>query len=198
MAEIVPAVFWEAFATESAHIREQLFTGELRPAYERVVHLLDQAGYTHAVELTVDDDDGCLIFTPESNAELARVVDDFVGAAPPVPGWKVFNRRQQKPWEDALTMAEDVWQVNASDARFVVEQADTGFNVTMLSDAAEFLAGAEAEGFVTFFLEHALGEQLCMERVRTRGLRSPDVNVKSMGPRALVKLVVDGEVPEEG
>ncbi len=183
--------FWELFHSEKDDLRSQIFAGSIREAYDRIGELLSQAHYPHVHEITCDDESAILIFTPESDPGIAVIVDAFVKAAPMLSGWKVFNRRQRKPIEDALVMLNDVYEVDATDAAFSIECTLNKFDVVMHTGVAAILGEAEKEGFVSFFLEHALGEEVAMSMIGCRSVMSSDPEKASYSPKMFVETILN-------
>jgi hypothetical protein len=165
-------LFWEQFNSEKDTLRSQIFEGSVRAAYDRIGALLALAHYPHVHEITSDDNSAILIFTPESDPSVAEIVDWFVKAAPTamLSGWKVFNRRQRKPLKDAFLLLEHVYEVDATDAVFSIEPTLNKFDIVMYTASAVILGEPEKEGFVSFFLEHALGEEIAMGLIGHRSV----------------------------
>lgn len=189
-----PEQFWRAFDLESHKLFDLVFSSNVLAAYQRIGELLSGANYPYVYEVTSDENNAILVFTPESDADLARIVDAFVRVAPPIPKWRVFNRRQRRPVEDAFAMLEKVYEVDASDAVFSICKATNGFDVTMHTDAAELLGDPEKEGFASFFLEHAIGEELAMRMVRKRDVARLDDNASCLSPGSFVEAMVAAAV----
>jgi hypothetical protein len=184
-------LFWQSLLEESEVLRRQITGGAIRAAYDRVQELLQFSNVDFVHELTYDDDgDAVLVFSPESNPDVAKRIDAFVDAAPLLPKWKVFTRRQRKPANDAFVMLRHVYSLNASDATFLIQRLPNGFSVTMYSAVASELGAAEATGFVHFFLEHALGEALAMAYVSDASVQVPQAEQKGITPQQLVDFFV--------
>lgn len=184
-------LFWESFLREKDKLRKMVFAGEISSAYYRIGELLTLSNYSNVYEITCSDELAILVFTPESDQRLAIVVDAFVNDAPTIPGWKIVNRRQRKPVEDALSMLEEVYDVELTDLAFSIEKADAGFNVIMYTTAADILGEPEKEGFVSFFLEHALGEEVSMALIFDRSVGLPNGSRKMMEPSLFVATVIE-------
>lgn len=176
-----------------ADLRNAVLAGDVAAPYERIGDLLGRAGIDFVHEVTATDDAAVLIFTPESDPAVAAEVDRLVSAAPPLPGWEIFGRRQRKDAADALTIAEDVYDIPLADARFrVVPRADGGVDVEMFTGAAEEVPADVARGMVQFFLEHAIGEAAAMDVVRAVRLRPAAEGGSDTLPPAELAGTIDG------
>jgi hypothetical protein len=185
-----PIIFWNLFSEEKDELYTQIISGNVRPAYERIGEFATLANFPYVYEVTSDADNAILIFTPESDRDIAIVIDSFVAAAPALPRWKIFNRRQAKPVEDAFAMLENVYEVDVRDATFSMEQGSAGFDVVMYSKAADILGEEEKEGFVSFFLEHAIGEANAMAFVGRRAIHAHDRRGIALSPHDFVTRVL--------
>lgn len=181
--------FWESFSTEARFLSEQVLSGNAGMAYHRIAEILDRASCDFVFELTSDDTKAHLIFTPESDPLTARLIDGFLLHAPSLPNWKLFGRRQRCDIDDAFERLERVYDVNARDAVFSTEINDDDIKVTMHCDAARILRDAEKIGFVTFFLEHALGEELTMKRISACEVNAVKPQ-NSLCPRELISALL--------
>ena len=202
-------MFWDAFLLEKDRLYEMIFSDDFYAAYQRIGKLLAFADYSHVYEVTCDDNAALLIFTPESDSEIATIVDAFVEKAPVIPGWKVLNRRQRKTVEDAIAMLEEVYEVELQDIGFSIEETRSGLNVIMYTTTADILEEREKEGhtrvkegFLSFFLEHALGEEVSMSLIRERYVQHPDHSIKLMEPHVFVTAILEiairqGIIPQE-
>jgi hypothetical protein len=175
--------FWQRFCLQADEIREQLMKRNLPAAFESVERILNAAGFDFAFELTFDGGAGVLILTPEGDARSAHAIDQLLDARPSVPRWRFFGRRQRKPIQDAVTFVRRLYERDIDDARFLISPAGDKVDVTMFSSAMDDLAGDEREGLVATFLDHALGEDRVMSKIRfMKGSSHPDV-----GPHLLTK-----------
>jgi hypothetical protein len=164
--QIIPQQFWAAFAQEAASLREYVLSARLNAAYERLCQLLEQAHYPYICELSREGETASLIFTAESNASVAKVVDWFVGFAPLVPGWQIYNRRQAKSFESVELILKSIFDYNFSDSLFLYVALEDGFAVMMYSDSAQFLYDLERASAALRCLEHYLGEEFVIDYVR--------------------------------
>ncbi len=160
-----PHDFWAAFRAEADELARKIAAGDLRGPFQRVESLLDEHGLQFCFDLTEEGHDAVLVLTPEGDHEQARLVDDLLGAMPPIAGWRVYGRRQRKPLKDAFTFVRHVYGRDVSDATFSLQEADAGVVVTMHSAAMGGLSDEEVAGLVATFLDHALGEDVVMDRV---------------------------------
>lgn len=178
--------FWSAFRVGADELARQIATGDLRGAFQRMESLLDEHGLQFCFELTEEGSDAVLVLTPEGDQEQAQLIDDLVGAMPPIAGWRVYGRRQRKPLRDAFTFVRHVYGRDVSDATFSLRETPEGVVVTMHSAAMSGLAEEEVEGLIATFLDHALGEDVVMDRVNGlaagggRGHLSPEELVTSL------------------
>jgi hypothetical protein len=153
-------------------------------------YLLCQANYSYVYEVTSDESHALLIFTPESDSEVALIVDAFVSAAPMIPGWTIFNRRQRRAVEDALAMLEQVYDVDASDVVLSIRENSNSFDVAMYTKLAEILGEPEKEGFISFFLEHALGEAFAMKWIKRKEILLPGKAKLFLTPHVFVEQIL--------
>src|SRR5262245_60257265 len=101
--EVKYLFFWDAFSDKAVQLRELLLNGQISLVCSRVHQLLIREGIQFAYEVTIEPPDtAVLIFSPESNPAIAPAVDEFVKAAPPLPGWVVYPRRQRCDWKVAF------------------------------------------------------------------------------------------------
>lgn len=171
-----PSDFWNSFANESKLLYEQVFHGKLFLAYDRICKLLESANCPYVCEVTCNDQEAILIFTPESDPEVAKEIDEFVYSAPVIPNWGLYTRRQRKPVDDVLEILKEIYGLDASDATFSAVKKGSSIDVVMHTKAASEMTTTEASGFVEMFLEHALGEQTSMSIVGNRSIDSLTAN----------------------
>ncbi len=179
--------FWQAFGDEAAALATRIAAGNLREAFQRVESLLHEHGFDFCFELTEEGREAVLVLTPEGDQERARRIDHLVKARPEIPGWRVYGRRQRKPLEDAFAFVRHVYSLDVSDATFDLRETPKGYEVTMRSKAMEGLTGEEAQGLVSTFLDHAVGEDVVMARVA--GLAAHDGR-GHLSPAALVTSLI--------
>ncbi|QOV91880.1 hypothetical protein IPV69_11215 [Humisphaera borealis] len=183
--------FWNAIQSVQEELRTNIMAGNVVPAYTWVGQALQRSRIDIVHEVTSDDTDAILVFTPESDPKVAREIDMLLAAAPRMNGWKIFGRRQRQEVEDALRMTEEVYDVDLRDARFIVTSLQTGgLEITMFTAAAREFESAAAAGLATFFLEHAIGEMLLMQTVRSARLEPLDDALgSSIGASELFEMV---------
>ncbi|NMO15649.1 hypothetical protein HPC49_20780 [Pyxidicoccus fallax] len=146
------------------------FEASPRSIFDAVEQALQGAGFDLAFDLTADTDSTVLlIFTPEGDAEAARVVDALVARAPALPGWRVLGRRPRaRSWSDALTLVGTIAEVDLGDARFWMSPPSSGGGIHLAMVAAALgdfePEGARAVAMLT--LHHLLGEAFVMQAVR--------------------------------
>jgi hypothetical protein len=163
---IIPQQFWATFAQEAASLRAEVLSSRLHTAYARLCQLLEQSQYPHICELSREGETAVLIFTAESNALVAEAVDWFVGFAPVLPGWRIYTRRQAKPFESVTLILKSIFGCDFSDSLFLYVALEDGFAVMMYSDSARNLADLERACAALRCLEHYLGEEFVITYVR--------------------------------
>jgi hypothetical protein len=179
--------FWQAFGAEEAALADRITAGNLRQAFERVESLMQEHGFDFSFELTEEDGKAVLVLTPEGDQEQARRIDQLLQASPGITGWRLYGRRQRKPLKDAFAFVRNIYGVDISHATFDIQETPKGYEVTMHSKAVKGLPVAEAEGLVATFLDHAVGEEVVMARVRR--LAAHD-GLGHLSPAALVASLV--------
>lgn len=157
--------FWEAFSTMSGELGQDVASGKLREAFQRVDALLQGLDLDFCFELTREGDTAVLVLTPEGDPQKGSMIDALVAAKPEIPGWRVYRRRQRKPLKDALAFVRRIYGLDLSDATFDLRGSPGRYEVVMHSKVAEGLAPDEAYGLVATFLDHAIGEEVVMARV---------------------------------
>ncbi len=184
--------FWKTLVSEAAEMHRAVF-GEgfeaLRRAHSRVRELLDAAEAPFMYEMTNEGNDLVLLFTPEWDLDEAAELDWFVSLAPPIPAWKLYTRRQRKDCDMAFDLLANALNAVARDARFAVVAVEGGVHITMHSRVWDEFTTTGREGCVRFFLSHALGEQLMMDRVPTVALAPPAHGAKLLTAENMVKAV---------
>jgi hypothetical protein len=168
--------FWSAFRTQAADLREAALSGQLRHAHHQVGQLLREHGIEVVMEMTTEGGDAVLVFTPEWSFSRARVIDQFLTLAPPLPGWQIHGRRHRKNWETAFALLKGAFGVGAEDARFTIEVIEEGLAVTIYSIAQTEIEPVFDETFVFYLLSHALGEEVLFDRICCGILAPPDPN----------------------
>ena len=184
--------FWKTFAAEAGEMHRSVFAEgfeALRRAHARVGELRDAADLPFLYEMTNEGGDLVLLFTPEWNREVAAEIDEFVAVAPLIPKWKVYARRKRKECDAAFDMLANALGADARDARFSVVAVSGGAHVTMHSRVWDEFEPKDRDGAVRFFLSHALGEQLLMDRVPTVALAPPASAAKLLTAEKMVKAI---------
>ncbi len=171
-----PSDFWISFANESEWLYEQVFHDKLLDAYDKICELLESANCPFVCEVTCNDQEAILIFTPESDPEIAKEIDEFVNSAPVIPNWRLYTRRQRKPVDDVFEILKEIYGLDASDATFSAVKKGSKIDVVMHTEVASEMTTTEANGFVEMFLEHALGEQTSMSIVGNSSVDSLTAN----------------------
>lgn len=171
-----PSDFWMSFANESELLYEQVFHDKLSLAYDRICELLESASCPYVCEVTCNDHEAILIFTPESDPEIAKEIDEFVYSAPVIPNWVLYTRRQRRPVDDVLEILKEIYRLDASDATFSAVKKGSLIDIVMHTKVASEMTASEAKGFVEMLLEHALGEQTSMSIIGKRSIDSLTAN----------------------
>jgi hypothetical protein len=185
--------FWKSFAAEAPEMHRSVFAegfDALRRAHSRVGELRDAADLPFLYEMTSEGNDLVLLFTPEWDRDRAAEIDWFVSLAPAIPKWKIHTRRQRKDCDMALDMLHNALNADARDARFSVVEVEGGVHITMHSRVWDEFTVDGRDGCVRFFLSHALGEQLMMDRVPTVALAPPAKSARLLTAEKMVKAVL--------
>jgi hypothetical protein len=179
--------FWHAFGTEAATLARTIAAGNMREAFQRIESLLREHGFDFCFELTEEGGEAVLVLTPEGDHEQAGRIDRLLEATRGVPGWRIYGRRQRKPLKDAFAFVRTIYGLDVSDATFDIRDTPKGYEVTMRSKAVKGLTGSEARGLVATFLDHAVGEDVVMERV---AVLHADDGLGHLSPASLVASLV--------
>jgi hypothetical protein len=183
------AAFWATFKVRSKPLAELVHSDDTYSAYCQIGELLDASNVPYLFEVTSDSNDAILIFTPESDRDVAAEIDAFVSEAPSMNGWKIFARRQQCHVDDALARLEQVYDIDIQDMTLAVHGNRHSLSIVMYTNVADILGEPERNGFVTLFLEHALGEQLVMDHVSETAISSKQVT-HALSPQEFVDTVM--------
>jgi len=181
--------FWTAFAVEAEELHYLAFNGHFQFVYKRVKQLEGKHQTLFCTEITSKGQDLVLIFTPECNLKVAAEIDSFLTFAPVLQGWQLYGHRLPKPSEDAFAIVEQVYAVDARDARFIIDYNSDWYDVIMLTVAADKLADEDRAGFVRFSLSHLIGEDLTMKRVKNVELEMPRLGSTTQSPDELIKSI---------
>lgn len=181
--------FWTAFSESSHAIRTLLIEGETKTAFKVVEALLASSGFEFCFALTMEQGQGVLTITPEGDPEIGREIDRMMLFRGDIPGWVIYSRRQRKPVDDAFEILKGIYGCEARDAVFSVRQVDGGWDVVMYTVAVDRFTQAEADGFIATFLEHVLGEEFVMTRIRTMHASAKFPNDGSYSAQELVRTL---------
>ena len=154
--------FWEDFASNAHQWSDSLRLGQTRGVFQDINTLLEQHGFSFSFDLTSDECDGILAFTPEGDAEVAEQIDNLVAFAPDLPGWKVYGRRQRKALDDVYAIIRRLFLVDVANSKFQLARRTTQPDVVMFASTATKLTDEEQAALVSTFLDHAMGEELVM------------------------------------
>ncbi len=112
----------------------------------------------YCFDITADDEDCLLIFSPEGDASLAMEIDSFVPVAPFISGWKVFGRRLKKGISDVAAIVENLYLIGLHQCRFRCSMHDENCTVQVFVPDSIALTAGEQIGFAKTLLWHAVGE----------------------------------------
>jgi len=161
------ADFWTSFAAVSGSLRTQALGGGLDHVFRQIQALLARHGLDWAFEITTDEHgNAVLAFTPGGDREVAQSIDALLAIQPVIPNWRIFGRRQRKPLADAYVFVREIYGIDLTRELFELEGKRDGYVVTMISDQAADFDDEEARGLVSTLLDHALGEDVVMEKVQ--------------------------------
>lgn len=157
-------VFWKAFCQQSDSWAERLRDGQQESVFEEMERLLEAHGLSYCFDITSDDTHSYLVFSPEGEFELGKLIDEVVECAPVVKGWVFFARRQKKSLADVGAIVRHLYLFNISESRFQVARDGGVVRVEMHVPIATDLTAEEGQGLVNTVLWHALGERFVMDR----------------------------------
>jgi hypothetical protein len=155
----------------------------MKIAFDQVDRMLQSAGFRFAFELTSSLDHGVLILSPEGDEAIAGLIDQLLMMRPHIPQWQFFGRRQRKPLPDAVIFVQKMYGRSIQDARFLITRMGEKLDVTMFSASMDGLTDEERDGLAATFLDHAVGEDRVMSKIRLIKGSSP-IHV---GPHLLTK-----------
>lgn len=159
--------FWQWFADHQHEILE-IMAGQRQG---RVTDVIDDAlgrfRLNVVYEVTEGTFGGELTFTPEGDANLARVLDRFVAQAPSFDTWVIHSRRQRKPLNSALAFVKAIHGVDLHGLHFNVRKLNGQYHLRFLHPELAALDDDKRFGVAATFLDHALGEALSMGFVGT-------------------------------
>ena|GEM_PF-3514324 len=184
--------FWNAFLGESMGLAQRFIAEEARPVFDEFERLLERHGVDYCFNITADDKDCLLIFSPEGDASLAMEIDSFVRAAPPIACWKVFGRRLKKDVSDVAAIIEHLYRIELQQCRFRCSMRDGMCMVEVFIPDSSDLTVEEQAGFADTLLWHAVGEGEVMKH----GIQSlvhvgdPD-NAATLSVEQLIDQIAD-------
>jgi hypothetical protein len=161
------AIFWGQFACNARSWANEVLSGGQRAIFEKIDRLLHASGFDFCFDLTRDEDICLLIFSPEGDRAEALKIDEFLGVAPEIIGWRFLGRRQKKELNDASAIVRELYFVDPIKLRYRIEKCEEVLSVYMIVPLNADLTPEEARGMVNTFLWHAVGE----ERVLKMGIR---------------------------
>lgn len=156
--------FWSRFVEHRGQIEALLLDeSTMRAAFDLVERLLAESGYDEAFDLTIDDDERCvLIFSPEGDRDLARRIDQLLSLAPSLPTWRFFGRRQRRGAAQAVVFLRRIHEVDVQGARFSLSRSQAGLTVFASGAELDGLSERDVEIVVSTLLWHAVGEETVM------------------------------------
>lgn len=155
--------FWSKFAAASAELHRQFNEGDVQEVFEAIEDMLDKCGLPYMFDITADETDCHLIFSPEGDPAEAREIDSVLRAAPAIAQWKFFGRRQQKDLHDVRAFINEMYLLDIQRCRFRCHQRPPGVVVEMFIPPCDW-SEEEMAGFANTFLWHAIGEDRTMTR----------------------------------
>jgi hypothetical protein len=160
--------FWTAFSNEARRLASKFLSGEEQEVFAIVETMLERHGFGYCFDITADDQTCCLVLSPEGDAGAAKAIDSLVSSAPPIPGWKVFGRRQRKHIADVRAILKQLYLVDVLQCRFRCSTKDKPYKTEIFIPSSSDLSPDEQRGFANTLLWHAIGE----EQVMNQGLLS--------------------------
>jgi hypothetical protein len=158
------SIFWDNFRQRSLVWASLLKSGNQEAVFEEIDKLLDKCRLPYCFDITHDNALCYFILSPEGDGEFAKNIDELVLAAPAIPNWKVYGRRQRKPFEDVCAIVRQLYLVDVSRTRFrLLEEADGTFIQMFIPPDAD-LTPDERRGLINTFLWHFFGEDAVMTK----------------------------------
>jgi hypothetical protein len=156
-------VFWDNFRRNSIAWASYLRSGSEQVVFEEIDKLLDNCRLPYCFDITHDDSRCYLIFSPEGDEEVAKKIDELVMAAPTIPNWEVYGRRQRKPFKDVCAIVRRLYLIDASMTRFRLLEKEDGPFIQMFVSPDADLTPDEMRGLINTFLWHFFGEDVVMD-----------------------------------
>src|SRR5690348_16242295 len=103
--------FWQDFEKYAPRLLMVMQHDDVPRAFDAVEHLLTGYSYNFCFELSLEDDRGLLVFSPEGDEEVAVQIDSFVAAAPRLAGWRIIGRRERKPVADVVSIVKHLYDL---------------------------------------------------------------------------------------
>ena len=130
--------------------------------FEEIDGLLKDCRLPFCFDITENESSCLFIFSPEGEESVAIMIDDLVVSAPEIPQWKVFGRRQRKPFDDVCAFIRHLYLVDLSMSRFRLTQRADGLYVQIFISPDADLTTDERQGLINTFLWHVYGEDVVM------------------------------------
>ncbi len=157
-------IFWVDFQRKSLAWASKLRSGGEQIVFEEIDKLLDNCRLPYCFDITHDDSSCYLIFSPEGDEESAKKIDELVLAAPTIPNWEVYGRRQCKPFKDVCSIVRQLYLVDISSTRFRLIEKEGGPFVQVFVSPNADLTPDEQRGLINTFLWHFFGENPVMTK----------------------------------
>lgn len=158
------AVFWNNFHRKSIAWASQLRSRHQRVVFDEIDELLNNCRLPYCFDVTFDDSFCYFILSPEGDVEFAKKIDELVMAAPTIPNWKVYGRRQRKPFEDVCSVIRNLYLIDVSVSRFRLLEKEDGPLIQMFVSPEADLTLDERQGMIETFLWHFLGEDVVIAK----------------------------------
>ncbi len=176
-------LFWSWFESAAADLRSRMLSGQIGGVFSEIEGKSRANGFAFGLELFLEGDTATLILTPEGDAAGAAMIDRFVVGRAAIPGWRILGRRPKRSISDARLLAWRLQGVDVGDAVFGLDPREDGWRVTMVADAPP----DRVVRTLGAFLDHALGEEVSMARVKELIAAGPAV--RPVVPLTAVELV---------
>jgi hypothetical protein len=154
--------FWNDFAAPADSWAREMHSGNERKVFDAIDELLQRHDISYCFDITVNDGDCLLIFSPEGDPDVGKSIDRFLANAPSSTTWRFFGRRAKKDLHDAAAIARNLYLIDPRETRFRVREGKQGPVVEMIVPSSADLSADEARGMINTFLWHAIGEEKVM------------------------------------